>query len=467
MTTREEAAHSAGAVKHRKRVLTPARREQNRIAQRLYRQRQKTRRQGQHSSSLRKPLDLRPRVRAEGRECHAHQLPVGEHGLPEDWEAEICARVGLTRGNTSDQGQPFPLHPLVAESSSTLEDFMAMGINAAPTNLEFTSYQLPSELLHELQSPTAGSQETHCPNLSFGLEDTFDASIPFGSQANARNDPDDENNNPTLVISGLQLENSIWAPDPSPHTYTSEASSVACSTSSSSSQYMSSRLRVPSGGYSGSAEIDSAVQSSSARPLAGPARSHGLAPDNINPQLPDPWCNNIQFNSTTIFNAFLTIALRLGFNLRELVDAKNCLNAATRSPFYCPTTPQNDPQALLAAAQLPFAPSNLQPTLPQILIPHHPFLDLIPFPAIRASAITLAAAMPNAFSMTELKKDVYVHGALICWVGGRGIGSSQPWDPRSWEAAPWFLHKWRLLLGGETGEMWKTSTWWRECRRNQ
>ncbi|KAL2438854.1 hypothetical protein ABEF95_014495 [Exophiala dermatitidis] len=446
MTSHEEAMD--GAVRHRKRILTPARKEQNRIAQRLYRQRQKTRRQGQHSSSLTEPLDLRPRPGPEARQCHPRQLK--EHDLPK--EAEI---------------QPSPLRPLTAESSPTLGDFSSLELNANPTDLEFMSYQLPLELVKGQPSPIAGLQETHQPTLLSESGHALDASIPFNIQSDAQNIhiTDYEHNFTTSDIFGLQLKNTIWAPGPSSHTYMSEASTIAYSTSSPSSLDISSRLLVSPVDYSGSVETDGTIRSSSPRPLAGSSRFHGLAQDNLNHPLPDLWCNNIQFNSSTIFNAFLTIAVRLGFNLRDLVDAKNCLSTATNSPFYRPTSPQDDPQALLAAAQLPFAPSNLQPTLPQILIPHHPFLDLIPFPAIRASAITLAAAMPNAFSMTELKKDVYIHGALVCWVGGRGIGSGQPWDPRSWEAAPWFLHKWRLLLGGETGEMWKTSTWWRESRR--
>ncbi|KAJ9158187.1 hypothetical protein NKR19_g3519 [Coniochaeta hoffmannii] len=177
-------------------------------------------------------------------------------------------------------------------------------------------------------------------------------------------------------------------------------------------------------------------------------------------QLPDPWRNSIQFTTTTVLNAFLNIALSLGFNLSDLTGS-NCLGSSIQSPFYRPTTPGDNPQALLAAARRPSFPANLQPTLSQILIPHHPFLDLIPFPALRDRAIILAAAVPHLFSMAELKNDVYVHGALVCWVGGPG---AQPWDVHSWEAAPWFLRKWRLVVGSEDGELSRTSKWWQDAR---
>jgi hypothetical protein len=177
-------------------------------------------------------------------------------------------------------------------------------------------------------------------------------------------------------------------------------------------------------------------------------------------QLADPWRNSIQFTTTTAFNAFLRIALSLRFNLEDITGA-NCLSSGLQSPFYRPATPRDNPQALLASARHPAFPANLQPTLSQILLPHHPFLDLIPFPALRDRAITLAVTMPHIFSMAELKKDIYIRGALVCWVRN---GSDQPWDIRSWEAAPWFLRKWRLLVDSGDGALSKTSKWWQQAR---
>lgn len=68
---------------------------------------------------------------------------------------------------------------------------------------------------------------------------------------------------------------------------------------------------------------------------------------------------------------------------------------------------------------------------------------------------------------------------LICW-GGAGVGkrdrnnnnstarnhlsSGAPWDHRSWEAKPWFLRKYWVLLGGEEGELVRQSEWWRGVR---
>lgn len=40
-------------------------------------------------------------------------------------------------------------------------------------------------------------------------------------------------------------------------------------------------------------------------------------------------------------------------------------------------------------------------------------------------------------------------------VYSRAEANGQPWDGRSWEVAPWFLRKWRMLMVGEEGSFWR------------
>jgi len=123
------------------------------------------------------------------------------------------------------------------------------------------------------------------------------------------------------------------------------------------------------------------------------------------------------------------------------------------SPFYNPfLTPQDDPSEILALAAPASVPVDLRPTLPQILIPHHAYIDLLPSPVFRAQAVLLAAAMPHLFDMLELKADTYLRGAWEyrpCAAAG-----GQPWDVRSWETKPWFRRKWALLFGCEGERPW-------------
>ncbi len=158
------------------------------------------------------------------------------------------------------------------------------------------------------------------------------------------------------------------------------------------------------------------------------------------PSLPDPYIQTLQCPQTATLLAYFHNAVCIGMDLEYLLQIH-------KSPFHNKNATMSDnPQALLAAARKPWIPANLQPTLPQILIPHHPYLDLLPFPGLRSKAIMLAAMGPGMFDPMELKKDIFREG-LFCFAGGSGEAGKQPWDTRSWEAAPWFLKKWRLLFG--------------------
>lgn len=142
--------------------------------------------------------------------------------------------------------------------------------------------------------------------------------------------------------------------------------------------------------------------------------------------------------------AYMHVAILLGITLHDLANGKHS------SPFYRQTTAEDDPKALLAAAAIPSLPAHLQPTLPQILFPHNPNLDLLPFPLLRARAITLAATTPQLVNLKELKMDILRDG-LVCWHSSNDDdnGTGQPWDIHSWEAASWFKKKWRMLFDEE------------------
>lgn len=184
-------------------------------------------------------------------------------------------------------------------------------------------------------------------------------------------------------------------------------------------------------------------------------------------RLPNPRTNNITFYPNKIVMACIQNAQSMGF-FAEQVLTPACL---AQSPYYRQLTPSDDPKQLLAALTKPSTPASLKPTLPQLLYPHPAFFDLIPMPNFRARAITLAATQPQLFDMKELKRDMVVEDGLVLWSShcanvspSQKNGQGQPWDIRSWEAAPWFLRKWRLLVDGEEGEIWKYSCWWQSSR---
>lgn len=172
--------------------------------------------------------------------------------------------------------------------------------------------------------------------------------------------------------------------------------------------------------------------------------------------MPDPMANALEFLPTTVFGACLHNALALGVDLGDLATC----SPGGISPFYRPSTPADDPATLLSCALLSLTrkpPPYLLPTLTQILIPHHPSLDLIPLPHLRDQAIMLSASMPQVFNMWELKLDIYQRGGLVMLkkrMGNNGkMKSCQPWEKSSWVATPWFLRKWNMVVDGEREQL--------------
>ncbi|PKX93376.1 uncharacterized protein P174DRAFT_392298 [Aspergillus novofumigatus IBT 16806] len=150
---------------------------------------------------------------------------------------------------------------------------------------------------------------------------------------------------------------------------------------------------------------------------------------------------------TLLLTACVYNAAALGISIDQF-SSYNCMSLC--SPFYRPYTAMSaDPSSLLAAATVtrPVMPVHLRPTLPQILFPHHPLLDLLPLPGLRAKAITFAATAPSLLDAVEFKQDIVERGGIVC--SSESVGGMQPWDMRAWTIAPWFRRKWRVLSQSE------------------
>ncbi|KAK9482005.1 hypothetical protein V1527DRAFT_432132 [Lipomyces starkeyi] len=175
----------------------------------------------------------------------------------------------------------------------------------------------------------------------------------------------------------------------------------------------------------------------------------------ICPRLPNVQVTSITLTVETTLSALLHNAQIIGLTLDEIS------NDDSISPFYRPNlTIADNIQSVQESLGKDMMP-DLRPTFEQILYPHHSCLDLIPFPTMRARTIVLLACTPPMVDESELEDDMM--NGLICWRTSNR-GSRQPWDTRSWEVQPWFLKKWSILLGGEEGEAWKQTMWWRAMR---
>ncbi|CVK88958.1 uncharacterized protein FMAN_04603 [Fusarium mangiferae] len=110
--------------------------------------------------------------------------------------------------------------------------------------------------------------------------------------------------------------------------------------------------------------------------------------------------------------------------------------------------------------------SDLQPIEKQLTFGHHPYIDVIPFKTFRENLIAVLDQDPNAIDEGALCHDI-LSGGFTCWGAGmnsRGMGAGVPWDSRSWEPSIWFLMKYRALAGEWDGELWKSVRWWHSAR---
>lgn len=73
--------------------------------------------------------------------------------------------------------------------------------------------------------------------------------------------------------------------------------------------------------------------------------------------------------------------------------------------------------------------TDLQPTLEQMIIPHHPYLDLIPFPSFRKGALKSIACRSLKLSEDELRFDL-MNADMQCWrssgISLHGLEKEQP-----------------------------------------
>jgi uncharacterized protein DUF3425 len=187
-------------------------------------------------------------------------------------------------------------------------------------------------------------------------------------------------------------------------------------------------------------------------------------------KLADPYSNTLRLHQTTLCWAFYQNVLHIG------MDESIC-DEDKLSPFYRPdiasalaiSSSNND--AVVRSVQSTFAclKRDLRPTKEQITMPHPGYIDALPWPDVRSRIIELLAHDPPLFDEEQFWTDIENDG-LRCWgsvavrPGQQTMGSGAPWDARSWEAKTWFLAKWSFVVGGEEGELSRSSLWWREMR---
>ncbi|KAL2846883.1 hypothetical protein BJY01DRAFT_263208 [Aspergillus pseudoustus] len=378
-----------------KRVITEARKSQNREAQRAYRQRQKERVQ-------------KARAVAQERGATARYQPLQPYPAPQNVERDVPSEEALEWVAQAYR----PRQPSAPETP--ISSIVDTGLSV------LTPSSGPLQTAQWISGASAATDP-------FGGAGLFDLLFP-ASGPSSNIDVDD------LLVGSNDPD---FSPTPPEGADIESPEHSIPSTSASASTYT---YTIPETNNNQDPRL-------AFRPTA--SRSTLLA---------DPHKNYLQTPKTNLISACLHNASLIGISLEEFFSY-NCMSLC--SPFYRQTNLSTDPQALLAdvTASFPFAPAHLRPTLPQILIPHHPLFDLVPIPRLRSRAIILSASVPHLVDMFELKADI-VEGGLLCLGSRDGValkagGSGQPWEGGSWETAPWFFTKWKLLLDKSSGgDLW-------------
>ena len=100
-------------------------------------------------------------------------------------------------------------------------------------------------------------------------------------------------------------------------------------------------------------------------------------------------------------------------------------------------------------------PLSLQPTIFQLTIPHHPWIDLLPVPELRDSLLRRG---PNSFDAAELCRDMRGFQQVEGGRGGVAVWG-QSWDPYGWEISPAFAQKWPWVVQGCQSLLESTNNW--------
>lgn len=176
--------------------------------------------------------------------------------------------------------------------------------------------------------------------------------------------------------------------------------------------------------------------------LASPSLS---SVDNVDYSFPDSYL--LPVCELSLLKAFIRIAGRVVGDKAAIWD----INAT--SPFSVPGP----------AASTSHLPQTWQPTTAQMLIPHHPLLDFLPWPSVREKIIrflNLPEDMrpPAAQSPTALVQFAY---DLEDGSEGVRIWGGDPYDPASWEVGQLLFERWWFIFDSQIIEQ---SNRWRDMR---
>ncbi|KAK6535867.1 hypothetical protein TWF281_000117 [Arthrobotrys megalospora] len=168
---------------------------------------------------------------------------------------------------------------------------------------------------------------------------------------------------------------------------------------------------------------------------------------------PSPCRTHINVHEITTFKAVVINAKAIGFWNPIPEDFKDPYKSPFVQSYF-----MNNQSVEKVQQEYSNVVQSLKPSALQCRTPHKAYIDVFPFPGFRERVIKAAAG--GHINELELCADLG-KSALMCWGNGHGKYGGEPWNPKSWEAQPWFIEKWDSLIDDEMKEC---SRFWRQLR---
>lgn len=205
-------------------------------------------------------------------------------------------------------------------------------------------------------------------------------------------------------------------PSGCPSTPLFSANSRPPSAESPSSSPSSSSLTSDSMGPGGLSETASSLRKKKAAIPLHRSAEYSSFPDEAYLEMPE----------LKLFNGCISIARRL--NVQDLI-----WSLGAQSPFF------TDP----AMTMMPL-PSNLQPTLNQLSIPHHPIIDLLPWPSVRDRMIMVLSQPPEVRPPSAASPMALLDFVYDIEDGAEGVRifGDDPYSEQNWEIGEKVFQSW-------------------------
>lgn len=152
----------------------------------------------------------------------------------------------------------------------------------------------------------------------------------------------------------------------------------------------------------------------------------------------------LPMSDLTLMRAMLRVAGR--------INATSVWELTANSPFHLGTSPPAD--------QLP---TTWQPTSTQLMMPHHPLIDLLPWPTARDRIICILSLPDEARPPAARGELALVNFAYDIEDGAEGIRvwGSDPYDETCWEVGQLAFSKWWFIFERSVIDR---SNYWRALR---